>query len=156
MDLKVARRLIRSPRSQGLHTGDGAFIDVEIDFRLFPVKVGDSPLTLDDDDGLFDICPSWADFRLCTGSLEEGVPAELVGVEGNLEWKSLPMAFSKRFSASSVISAAAISDTCPTNSQELYVTILSQFQNTSSPFIFNLQIPRLERQAEFSYSCFCF
>jgi len=35
----------------------------------------------------------------------------LVGVEGNLARKSLPMAFSKRFSASSVISAAAISDT---------------------------------------------
>lgn len=76
MDLKVARRLIRSPRSQGLHTGDGAFIDVEIDFRLFPVKVGDIPLTLDDDDGPFDIFPSWVVFQLCTSSLEEGVRAE--------------------------------------------------------------------------------
>lgn len=86
-------------------------IDVEIDFGLFAVNVGDSPLTLDDDDGPFDICPSWPVFRLCAGSLGEGVPAELVGVEGNLARKSLPMAFSKRFSASSVISAAAISDT---------------------------------------------
>lgn len=62
MDLKVVRRLIRSPRSQGLHTGDGEFIDVEIDFGFFAVNVGDNPLTLDDDDGPFDICPSWAVF----------------------------------------------------------------------------------------------
>lgn len=151
MDLKVAKRLIRSPRSQGLHTGDDEFIDVEIDFGLFAVNVGDSPLNLDDDDGPLDT-PSRTVFRLCAGSLGEGVPAELVGLGGSLEWKSLPMAFSKRFSASSVISAAAISETYPANSQESYVTIL--FRNTSSPVMFNFSLLPGEKQAEFTYSCY--